>query len=116
MQTILLICPMTLGDEVAVRDIHVRFPVEALERGIGIERVVAFIGSGYYALEITVSDGDFQEQFHCFLSAPEIVEFFQSLRPYVRDLPHPDQHTAEMPLATTMLYWQRPGTETMPLV
>jgi hypothetical protein len=116
MHTILLISPMTLGEEVAVRDLHERFPIEALERGIGVERVVAFIGSGYYALELTVSEGDFQEQFHRFLSAPEIVAFFQALRPYVRDLPNPDQHTADMPLATTMLFWQRPGSEHIPLV
>lgn len=107
MQTVLLVLPMTLGEEVAVRDLHERFPVEALERGVGIERLVAFIGSGMYALEITVSEGDFQEQFHRFLGTPEVARFFDELRRYVQDLPTPTQETAEMQMAAPMLEWQR---------
>src|SRR5687767_14670449 len=61
MQTVLYVSPMKLGHEVQVRQIHDRFPVTALARGVGIERLVAFIGSGFYALEITVTEGDFQE-------------------------------------------------------
>ena len=107
MQTVLYIMPMTVGDEVEVRRMHDRFPAEALERGIGVERVVAFIGSGYYALELTVSSGEFQEQFHAFLAAPEIASFFQELSAHVQQLPSPTTTTAEMPLATAMLLWQR---------
>src|SRR6478672_6836218 len=70
-QTVLYISPMELGDELQVRQIHDRFPVDALEDGIGIEQLAAFIGSGFYALELTVADGDFQEQFHRFLATPE---------------------------------------------
>lgn len=110
MQTVLLVSRMKLGDEVPVREIHERFPVEALDRGVGVERLVAFIGSGLYALEITVGDGDFQERFHEFLSAPEIETLFQDLRPYVDDLPYPDQQTGDMPLAAAMLVWQRSGS------
>ena len=107
MKTVLYVSPMTLGDEVQVREIHQRFPVEQLDRGVGVERLSAFIGSGFYALEITVSDGDFQEQFHRFLDTPEVVSFFQELGDYVQNLPYPGEETAEMQLAAPMLEWER---------
>jgi hypothetical protein len=109
MQTVLLISKMALGEEVAVRRLHESFPLEALERGIGVERLLAFIGNGWYALEITVGDGDFQSNFHRFLAAPEFRDFFAALRPFVPLLPTPDAHTADLPLATAMLLWQAPG-------
>jgi hypothetical protein len=117
MQTVLYVSPMELGEEVQVRDIHERFPAEALNAGIGVERMVAYIGSGYYALEITVSDGDFQEQFHAFLSTPGVSEFFRELSAHVRNLPTTSEGTGAMPLATAMLEWRRGGgvvTDQMP--
>jgi hypothetical protein len=107
MQTVLFVSPMTLGDEVQVREIHERFPVEALDRGVGVERLRAFIGSGFYALEITVGEGDFQERFHRFLDTPEVAAFFEALGAHVRDLPTPGEETASMPLAAPMLEWER---------
>jgi hypothetical protein len=106
MQTVLFVSPMTLGDEVQVRAIHERFPVAALARGVGVERVHAFIGSGFYALEIAVADGDFQEQFHRFLDAPEVAAFFAELGTYVHGLPQPGEETAAMPLAAPILEWE----------
>ncbi|HET7092307.1 MAG TPA: hypothetical protein VFI22_02490 [Thermomicrobiales bacterium] len=106
MQTVLLICPMELGKEHLVREAHQRFPLAALDEGIGIERVVAFIGSGTYALELTAADGDFQQNFARFLADPDVERFFDALRPFVRDLPRPGAKTAELPLATAMLLWQ----------
>jgi hypothetical protein len=108
MQTVLYVAEMELGSELAVREAHHGFPVEVLERGIGVERLVAFIGSGYYALEITVSDGDFQENFHRFLDAPEVRDLITALSPFVRSLPTPGETTADMPLATAMMLWQSP--------
>jgi hypothetical protein len=108
-QTVLYVSPMTTGDEVEIRKIHERFPVETLEAGIGVERLLAFIGSGIYALEITVADGDFQEQFHRFLTAPPIREFFRELGRHIEAVPLAEQTTAEMPLATAMMLWQRTG-------
>ena len=107
MQTVLYVSPMKLGSEVRVRQIHERFPVEALERGAGVGRLAAFIGSGFYALEMTVDDGDFQEQFHRFLATPEIARFFKELTAHVEHLPLTAEGTAEMPLAAQMLLWQR---------
>ena len=107
MQTVLFVSPMTLGNERQVRDLHEGFPVAALDRGTGVERLRAFIGSGFYALEITVSDGDFQEQFHRFLDTPEVAGFFAALGAHVQDLPRPGEETAAMPLAAPMLEWER---------
>lgn len=109
MQTVLYVSPMTLGDEVAVRSAHDAFPSEALGRGIGVDRLVVFVGSGFYALEITVGDGDFQEHWHRFLATPEVQALFEALRPHVTNLPSPDAKTADLPLATAMLLWQAEG-------
>jgi hypothetical protein len=107
MQTVLFVSPMTLGDELQVRDLHEAFPVAALDRGVGVRRLRAFIGSGFYALEITVDEGDFQEQFHRFLDTPEVARFFAALGAHVQDLPKPGEETAAMPLAAPMLEWER---------
>lgn len=107
MQTVLYVSEMDLGSEVAVRQAHDNFPLAVLERGIGVERLLAFIGSGRYALEITVSDGDFQENFHRFLATPEIQQLFDALRAHVKNLPTTSEGTADMPLMTAMLLWQR---------
>jgi hypothetical protein len=109
MQTVLYVSPMIVGDEVEVRRIHERFPIETLEGGVGVERLVAFIGSGLYALEITVGNGDFQEEFHRFLRTPSVQQLFRELSPYVNDLPTPDEDTAAMPLLAPMLHWRRSG-------
>jgi hypothetical protein len=114
MQTVLFVSPMTLGDEVQVRELHEHFPVEALQRGTGVERLRAFIGSGFYALEITVGEGDFQEQFHRFLDTPEVAAFFEALGAHVQDLPKPGEETAAMPLAAPMLAWER-GKGSLPV-
>ena len=59
------------------------------------------------ALELTVADGDFQEQFHRFLSTPEVAAFFHELSAHVNDLPTSAEETAAMPLAAPMLHWER---------
>lgn len=107
MSTVLYVSPMTLGSEGHVRQIHERFPVTALEHGAGVGRLAAFIGSGFYALEITVDDGDFQEHFHRFLATPEIADFFRELTAHVEHLPLTAEGTAVMPLATQMFQWPR---------
>jgi hypothetical protein len=107
MQTVLYVSPMTLGNELDVRTIHENFPLETLEEASGVESLQAFIGSGFYALEITVGDGDFQEQFHRFLETPAVVDLLTALRPYVSDLPQPGEETADMPLAAPLIQWQR---------
>jgi hypothetical protein len=107
MQTVLYVSPMTLGDELEVRTIHETFPLNALEEASGILSLQAFIGSGFYALEITVGDGDFQEQFHRFLETPAVVDLMTALRPYVSDLPEPGEETAAMPLAAPLIQWER---------
>jgi hypothetical protein len=109
MQTLLYVSRMERGDETAVRAAHERFPLAALDAGIGVERIVAFIGSGMYALEITVADGDVQENLHRFLDHPDVQRLFDELRPHVATLPLPGAQTADLPLATAMILWQAPG-------
>lgn len=112
MQTVLYVSRMTTGDEVEVRKIQQAFPVDVLDRGIGVDRMVAFIGSGLYALEITVADGDFQEQFHRFLATPEVRSLFDRLSPHVESLPMMNQQTADMPLMAAAMLWQSTADQT----
>lgn len=106
MQTVLHVATMRVGQEGAVRQAHNDFPIAALERGIGIERLVAFIGSGLYALELTVADGDFQENFHRFLRDPDVQRLFTAIQPHVSALPEPESTTGSLPLASAMMLWQ----------
>ncbi len=107
MQELLFVSSMILGDEVAVRTLHNDFPYASLGPDAGVERVRAFIGSGFYALEITVGDGDVQENLHRFLVDPEVERFFSALGAHVETLPRPDQSTAQMSLAAPLLDWRR---------
>jgi hypothetical protein len=110
MQTLLYVSSMTLGDEVPVREAHEQFfPADALARADAVEQVAAFIGSGFYALEMRFADdeGDFQEKFREFVAMPEVQAFFDRLRPYVDELPSADSQTAELHLASPMLFWDR---------
>jgi hypothetical protein len=108
-QTILYVSSMTLGEEVQVRHLHEQFPVQALEDGNAVQKLTAFIGSGFYALEIAVNDvdGGFQEAFHDFLRMPEVRAFFDGLRMHIDELPSPDSQTAELHLATPIVQWER---------
>lgn len=110
MQELLFVSTMTLGDEVQVRALHDDFPYGVLGPDAGVERVRAFIGSGFYVLEITLQDGDVQEQLHRFLAVPEVDRFFGSLRAHVQTLPRPDQGTADMPLAAPLIDWRLGAT------
>jgi hypothetical protein len=105
MRSVLFVTTMNLGDELQVREIHHQFPSAVLANDAGVERVRAYIGSGHYALELGVNDGDFQEAFARFTSTPAVMEFFDALRPYVQDLPIPGQETASLPLAAPILDW-----------
>ena len=111
MQTVLYISPMELGDETKVWHIHEDLAVETLARSAGAAGLAAFIGSGFYALEITFPDGDFQEQFHRFLTHPDVARLLRDLSPHVKDLPNPDEGTAAMPLANEMFRWRREDGE-----
>lgn len=110
MQTLLYVSEMETGSEVAVRAAHADFPIAALEEGIGVERLVVFIGSGYYAFELTVSSGDVQEHLHRFFAAEPVQQLCAAIRPYVRILPSPDSKTADLPLTTAMMLWQSSGS------
>jgi len=109
LQTVLFVSTMKLGDEVQVREIHDRFPVEALDRGAGVSRLTAFLGSGFYALEFTVdeSSGDFQTDYHRFVGTPEVQEFFDELRAYIDEMPAPEDETGHLHFASPLFNWER---------
>jgi hypothetical protein len=110
MQTVLYVSSMKLGDEVEVRRAHEdHFPAEALSDGHAVDQVAAFIGSGFYALQLHFAgeEGDFQHRFREFVQMPQVQAFFDLLRPYVDELPEPDSQTAELHLASPLLFWQR---------
>lgn len=109
MQTLLFVSTMTLGHEVQVREIHERFPVEAFEHGVGVEQLTAFLGSGFYALQITVDDdgSDFQTRYREFVNSPDVQRFFDELRQHVDELPAPSDETGELHFAAPILQWQR---------
>ncbi len=107
MQTVLFVSPLTKGSEQDVLAIHDQLPVPELEQQADVERLRAYIGSGIYALEITVDDGNFQEHFHRFLNMPAVAAFFRELQPHVHNLPRPDEETAAMPLTTLFMEWDR---------
>lgn len=110
MQTVLYVSSMTLGDEIEVRRAHEdHFPIDALADGHAVDQVAAFIGSGFYALQLHFAgeEGDFQRRFREFVQMPQVQAFFDLLRPYVDELPEPESQTAELHLASPLLYWQR---------
>jgi hypothetical protein len=107
MQTVLLISPVTLGDEVQIRQIHDSLPAEAIAQSGSVENLQAFVGSGFYALQLAFAAGDFQEQFRTFVSLPEVQTFFDALRPYVQSLPFPEDETADLLLASPVTYWEQ---------
>lgn len=109
MQTVLFVSTMTLGHEHEVRQIHERFPIEALEQGAGVTRVTAFLGSGFYALELTVDDEtrDFQTSFHEFVQTPAVQQVFEELRAHVDELPAPADETGHLHLASPLFHWER---------
>lgn len=107
MQTVLFISPVTLGDEVQIRQIHELFPIEALAESETVVRLEAFVGSGFYALKLGMADGDFQEQFRAFITLPEMQTFFDALRPHVESLPLPEDQTAALLLAGPIIAWEQ---------
>lgn len=109
MQTVLYVSSMTLGDEVEVRRAHEQFPTEALSASGDVDQLAAFIGSGFYALQLRFAgdDGNFQKRFHEFVGMPEVQAFFDTIRPYVDELPAADSQTAELRLASPLFYWER---------
>src|SRR4051812_4959901 len=107
MQTVLFVSTMTLGKETEVRELHDDFPVEALAAGDAIENLAAYIGSGFYALQLGFGDGDFQQHFRDFVTDKNVQSFFDGLRAYIDELPAAGDQTAELHLAVPLFTWRR---------
>lgn len=76
------------GMEAELREIQQHMPHGAMKR-LGICRVDAFVGSGYYLLVFDHEDSDFQTFFQRFSLDPGMRGFWQKLEPYVDGLPSP---------------------------
>jgi hypothetical protein len=86
---LLMIGHMRPGQETAVLEAQLHYPVEAAARA-SIERVEGFVGSGHYALLLEIAGDDAQQALTTYLNDPEVRAFHASLRPMVEGLPGPD--------------------------
>jgi hypothetical protein len=124
---LLLVGQVNPGDEGRVREAQAHFPTDAAA-GAGIGAIEAFIGSGYYALELEIDSDDVQDILAAYFNDPRVRAFHASLEPMVSGLPRPDvpygptdrfhdgepaassprtaQSSADLPLAAGMYRWR----------
>lgn len=86
---LLMIGRVRPGQETAVLEAQLHYPVEAAARA-AIERVEGFVGSGHYALLLEIDGDNAQQALTTYLNDPEVRAFHASLRPMVEGLPGPD--------------------------
>ena len=86
---LLLIGRFKPGAENALRETQARFPHDAAIEA-GIDAVEAFIGSGYYAVELEIGADDIQHVLATFFNDSRVREFLAALEPMVEGLPGPD--------------------------
>jgi hypothetical protein len=86
---LLLVGRVKPGQEPALRQVQARFPVDAA-REANIDAIEAFIGSGYYAVQLEIGGSDVQEILAKFLNDPRVRDYRTSLEPIVEGLPGPD--------------------------
>lgn len=124
---LLLVGQVNAGDEGRVREAQARFPTDAAADA-GIVAVEAFIGSGYYAIELEIDADDVQDILAAYFNDPRVRAFHASLEPVVSGLPRPDvrygpsdtfhdgapatssprdvQSSADLPFAAGMYRWR----------
>jgi hypothetical protein len=86
---LLIIGRVKPGRETTVRETQARFPHDAAIEA-GIEAVEAYIGSGYYAVELEIGADDIQHVLATFFNDRRVREFRSALEPMVEGLPGPD--------------------------
>ncbi len=86
---LLLIGRVKPGSAAALREMQARFPHDAAIEA-GIEAVEAFIGNGYYAVELEIGADDVQHVLATFFNDSRVREFRTALEPMVDGLPGPD--------------------------
>jgi len=86
---LLIIGRVTPGSETALRETQAHFPCDAAIEA-GIEAVEAFVGSGFYAVELEIGADDIQHVLATFFNDSRVREFRAALEPMVEGLPGPD--------------------------
>jgi hypothetical protein len=86
---LLLVGRVKLGQEPRLREVQAQFPIDAA-REANIDAIEAFIGSGYYAVQLEIGGSDVQGILAKFLNDPRVRDFRDSLEPIVEGLPGPD--------------------------
>jgi hypothetical protein len=86
---LLLVGRVKPGQEPALRQVQARFPIDAAKEA-NIDAFEAFIGSGYYAVQLEIGGNDVQGILAKFLNDPRVREYRASLEPIVEGLPGPD--------------------------
>jgi hypothetical protein len=127
---LLLIGHVKPGAETSLREIQMAFPFAAAAEA-GISAVEAYIGSGYYAVELEIEGDDTQANLAAFFSDPRVREFRDRLESVVENLPGPEfqfgvgdhfhqeadntsepersqkvLHTGDLPFAASMYRWR----------
>src|SRR3954462_8315529 len=71
---LLLVGRVKLGQEPRLREVQAQFPIDAA-REANIDAIEAFIGSGYYAVQLEIGGNDVQGILAKFLNDPRVRDF-----------------------------------------
>lgn len=114
------------GAEPDLREAQARFPHDAANEA-GIDAVEAYIGSGFYAVQLEIGRDDIQHVLSAFFNDDRVRRFRADLEPNVDGLPGPDYrfgpadrfhedegeagaatvyNTGDLPFAASMYRWR----------
>lgn len=135
MKRIAYVMQMQGGHEGEAREAQTNMPTDEL-KGLGIQSVESFIGSGYYILVLECEETDFQATMERFFKTPSVQGFLDKLRPFVQGLPQRGEayaaadakhsgaqatqsqmatstvSSAQLPLAASAYHWSASGGTT----
>ena len=123
---LLVIGRIKQGAEPDLREAQARFPHDAANEA-GIDAVEAYIGSGFYAVQLEIGRDDIQHVLSAFFNDVRVRRFRADLEPIVDGLPGPDYrfgpayrfhaaegaadagtiyNTGDLPFAASMYRWR----------
>jgi hypothetical protein len=123
---LLMIGRIKQGREPHLREAQARFPHDAANEA-GIDAIEAYIGSGFYAVQLEIGRDDIQHVLSTFFNDDRVRQFRADLDPIVDNLPSPDYrfgpadrfhqgeeqaeaaivyNTGDLPFAASMYRWR----------